>query len=120
MWGAFLIISLEPMLKHLPNMSAFVKLVQIHAFVFHYAPQALDEDGVHAAPLAVHGEVNACMLQCLRKIQTCKLTTLVCIEYLGAEGTAFLGGPRIDGRNLPHRAATSGVWRRNARLDAGA
>ena len=52
-------------------------------FVFEAAPQSLDEDVVHAAPLAVHADGDIMGLQSAGEAVAGELATLVGIEDLG-------------------------------------
>lgn len=68
-------------------MVAVLELVQIHAFVFHRAPQPLDEDIVHPAPLVVHGVFDPDGLKRARELEARELRPLIGVEDLGPTET---------------------------------
>jgi hypothetical protein len=56
---------------------------EVDLFVFEAAPQSLDEDVVHAAPLAVHADGDAMGLQGAGEVVVGERAALVGVEDLG-------------------------------------
>lgn len=63
-------------------MEAVGELVQMARFVLERAPQLLDEDIVHAAAAAVHGDRHLGILEPAGEIEAGELTALVGVEDL--------------------------------------
>ncbi len=57
--------------------------MQVDRLVFERPPEPLDEDIVHAAAPAVHGDRHACVLEHIGEVGAGKLAALVGVEDLG-------------------------------------
>ena len=66
--------------------------LQIYFFIFHTAPEALDKHIVQPAPLAIHADLNAVLLEYSGERLTGELTTLIRVKNIkGAmNGQRFL------------------------------
>jgi len=67
------VIEMEPVLERTSRLAAGFKLSQVEAFPFHRAPQAFDEDVVHPAPFAVHGNGHSGVFEGLSEFVAGKL-----------------------------------------------
>src|SRR6516165_10516699 len=88
--------------------------MQVDLLVFQAAPQPLDEDVVHAAPLAIHADRDTAMLEHSSELSASKLAALIGVEDLGLTiaGQRFLqsldaevGAERVRQPPRQHRTA---------------
>lgn len=75
-----MVVELEPGRDSGPGLGYGVIGLQIYLFVFEAAPEALDNDVVHAAALAVHAHPNISLEQHPREALAGELASLVAVE----------------------------------------
>src|SRR5271155_6021890 len=80
---AFLIVEVEPGANTRPSLGNTGIGVEVDLLVFKAAPQPLDEDVVHAAPLAIHADRDPIAFQGAGEVVAGELATLIGIEDLG-------------------------------------
>ena len=80
--GPLGVVEADPLADDLFGLEAVGQVVQVDHLVFERAPQPLDEDVVHAAAPAVHGDRDACILERAGEVEAGKLAALVGVEYL--------------------------------------
>ena len=89
--------------------------MEVDFFVFHAAPEPLDEDVVHPSPFAIHTDFHAFVFESLDPILRGELHTLIGVEDLGLTagcGEGFL-------QSIQAEAAFHGVGKRPAQDLAG-
>lgn len=57
--------------------------LQVHVFMLHVAPQALDKDVVQSPTAPIHTDGHAFALEHVREGHACELRSLVAVEHLG-------------------------------------
>ena len=108
------VIEVEPLGNDPLGGEAVGEFVQVDGLVFERAPEALDEDVVHAAAPAIHGDGDAGVFEHSRELEAGELAALVGIEDLGP-AVAVQGfsqgldaGPGIQGIGQPPGEHTAG------------
>ena len=76
------IVKIDPIADDLFGLEPIRQLVQIDRLVFERAPQPLDEDVVHAAAPAIHGDRNLRRLEQTGEVKAGELAALVGVEDL--------------------------------------
>ena len=78
--GADVVVKVEPITDHPLGDEAIRHLVQVDRLVFEAAPEPLDEDVVHAAAPAIHGDFDTRSFQQIREGGRGELAALVRVE----------------------------------------
>ena len=76
------IVKIDPLADDPVRLEAVGQLVQIDRLVFGPPPQPLDEDVVHAAAPAIHGDRNLRRLEQTGEVKAGELAALVGVEDL--------------------------------------
>jgi hypothetical protein len=74
------IVKIDPIADDLFCLEPIRQLVQIDCLVFERAPQPLDEDVVHAAAPAIHGDRNLRRVEQTGEVKAGELAVLVGVE----------------------------------------
>lgn len=77
------VIEVHPPLNASAGLGHGVVGVKIGFLIFETAPQALNEDVIHLAPLSIHADLYAMLLECSGEYFAGELTALVSIENVG-------------------------------------
>ena len=80
--GPMSIVVGDPPIQPAPEFRAGLEGMQVDAFVFHGAPEPLDEDVVHPAPPAIHADPHPGILEQIGEARAGELAALVGVEDL--------------------------------------
>ena len=79
--GSLAVVVVDPGFEALAEGGPILEVVEVNALVFQRPPEALDEDIVHPAAFAIHGNPDTVLLQYTGEVQRGELGAL--IEYKG-------------------------------------
>ena len=76
------VVEADPIVNNAFSLEAVGQIMEVDRLVFEAAPEPLDEDVVHIAAPAVHGDRHARILEHAGEVEAGALAALVGVEYL--------------------------------------